>query len=281
MMARDGGGGNGAGASGRLPRHIAVAGAHAPLEAALWRQAGGEKNDTLMVFLHGGNFIADGSGELVEFFDKLHAHLPALLILAPRYTLATASPFPTPLDDVYSVLEWARKHKTQLGWSGKTLVIGGIEAGATLAAAVALVSRDRHGPRLDGQILLMPMLDPGQGSRSMRESEAQADDGSAAARCASGYRCYLPHLSDRIHPYAAPLHSSRLKDLPATLIFSVDRDPLRDEAEAYGVKLIAQGVRTSVVRLPAVLPDVQAARTECAASAKVIAEMAAFLQTLP
>jgi acetyl esterase len=67
--------------------------------------------------------------------------------------------------------------------------------------------------------------------------------------CAAAYRGYLPHAADRSHPYASPLQSSRLKNLPPALILSADDDPLRDEAEAYGAKLINAGVRTTVRRM--------------------------------
>lgn len=259
---------------------IAVHGAHAPLAATLWRGRA-RVNAALIVFLHGGAFISDNSAELAAFFRELQAGLPGAAILAPRYTLATERPFPAPLEDVYSVLQWSVKHKAALGWSGKTLIVAGIEAGANLAAAAVLVSRDRNGPRLAAQILLMPMLDPALASRSMRESCAESGQLLAAHRCASGYQGYLPHAADRAHPYATPLHSSRLKGLPSTLIFSVDLDPLRDEADAYGEKLAAQGVPTSVVRLPAIALDTQDARTQCAASGQVIRDIAVFLSTLP
>jgi acetyl esterase/lipase len=255
---------------------IRVRGAHGLLDAALWRGRSAPY-DELIVFLHGGNFLSDSSAGLEGFFRALRGSRPGAAILAPRNTLATARPFPAPLEDVCSVLLWAGANQGRLGWSGKSLIVAGIEAGANLAACAALVNRDRHGPRLTAQILLMPMLDPALASRSMRE----AGQWVAAGRCASGYLGYLPNAADRVHLYATPLNASRLKDLPPTLIFSADDDPLRDEAEAYGIKLIGHGVRTSMVRLPAIALEAQDARAACAATAEVIAEIDAFLDALP
>lgn len=255
---------------------LRVRGAHGLLDAALWRGQGA-RHDELIVFLHGGNFLSDSSAGLEGFFRALRGNRPAAAVLAPRYTLATERPFPAPLEDVCSVLLWAVANKHRLGWSGKSLIVAGIEAGANLAACAALVNRDRHGPRLAAQILLMPMLDPALASRSMREAGQLL----AAGRCASGYLGYLPNAADRVHPYATPLNTSRLKDLPPTLIFSADDDPLRDEAEAYGIKLIGHGVRTSMVRLPAIALEAHDARAACAATGQVIAEIDAFLDALP
>jgi acetyl esterase/lipase len=262
-------------------RDIAVQGANGLLEATHWPAAGGAaKNAQLIVFLDGGNFVADNRAALNGFFESLRDALPDTVLLVPRYTLASERSFPAPLEDVYSVLAWSVQHKARLGWSGKHLVIAGIEAGANLAAAAALVARDRKGPRLDGQILMMPMLDPGLSSQSMRESTAEPGQHVVASRCALGYRGYLPNAADRSHPYATPLNSSRLKDLPPSLIFSAERDPLRDEAEAYAERLIASGVRTSLLRLPPLALEAQDARCECAHSAQVIAEISSFLGKL-
>ena len=262
-------------------RALRVQGADGLLDAVHWpARDAAAKSERLVVFLHGGNFMSENRDELEGFFEALRGDIPSLSILAPRYTLATESPFPTPLEDVYSVLRWATANKAKLGWSGRTLVIAGIEAGASLAAAAALVCRDRNGPRLAGQVLLMPMLDPGLSSHSMLGAAAEPGQSFAATRCASGYRCYLPNAADRMHPYATPLNSSRLKGLPPTLIFSADGDPLRDEAETYGARLIAHGVRTAVVRLPPIALDAKGARTECASSGQVVAEIAGFLQTV-
>jgi acetyl esterase/lipase len=58
-----------------------------------------------------------------------------------------------------------------------------------------------------------------------------------ADQCAAAYRGYLPNAADRSHPYASPLQSSRLKNLPPALILSSEDDPLRDEAEQYGEQI--------------------------------------------
>jgi acetyl esterase/lipase len=165
-------------------------------------------------------------------------------------------------------------NRDQLGWSGKSSSVASIEAGANLAAFAARVNRDRHGPRLAAQILLMPMLETALINRSMRE----AGQWVVAGRCASGYPGYLHDAAERVHPNGTPLNASRLKDLPPTLIFFDADDPLRDEA--YGIKLIGHGMRTSMVRLPTVALEAQDARAACAATTEVIAEIDAFLDAL-
>jgi acetyl esterase/lipase len=124
------------------------------------------------------------------------------------------------------------------------------------------------------------MLDPGLSTCSMREMPNCPDKAKVVDECVAAYRGYLPHAADRSHPYASPLQSSRLKNLPPALILSTDDDPLRDEAEAYGAKLIAAGVRTTVRRLPPAQLEEPNARNECACTGHVLYEIANFIAGL-
>jgi acetyl esterase len=270
---------NGAGAPDPVIRALDVQGAEGPLKARLYSlDASKTKKDTLLVFFHGGGFVGGDLDEADTFLRHLVSALSAnQLVLASCYTLATTRPFPAAVEDAHAVLAWTRKNKAKLGWNGKHLVVAGIEAGANLAAVATLMARDRGGPALDGQILIMPMLDPGMTTCSMRD--VKLDDGMAevADTCAASYRGYLPNGADRVHPYASPLRSSRLRNLPQALILSAEDDPLRDEAEQYAAKLSAAGVSTTLRRMaPAQLQEPDA-RNECACRYLVLEEIVRFL----
>jgi acetyl esterase/lipase len=159
------------------------------------------------------------------------------------------------------------------------MVAGGIEAGANLAAVCALMARDRGAPQLAGQVLIMPMLDPGLTSCSMRELPRECNRG-VADSCAASYRGYLPNPADRAHPYASPLQSSRLKNLPPALILSLQNDPLCDEAEQYGARLASFGVAATVKRLAPELLRVPGVRQECACKAVALDSVCDFLEAL-
>jgi acetyl esterase len=264
-------------------RELEVGGAEGPLAARLYlSKAPGApvKRDTLVVFFHGGGFVSGDLQEADEFLRYLTECDASRAVLASNYTLATVKPFPAAVEDAHAVLLWANKHKAKLGWSGKKLVVAGIEAGANLAAVCGLMARDRAAPKLAGQILIMPMLDPGLSTCSMRQMNECPDREKMTNVCAEAYRGYLPHAADRAHPYASPLRSTRLKNLPPALILSAEGDPLCDEAEQYGAKLINAGVRTTVRRMPpAPLAD-PGGRNDCACKVHAMGEIATFLAAL-
>ena len=258
---------------------LEVAGAEGPLAARLYSHGGTrKKRDRLMVFFHGGGFVGGDLDEARPVPAPPGRRSPQLRWCWRRATRwPPNSPFPAAVEDAHAVLLWAKKNKAKLGWTGKQLVVAGIEAGANLAAVCALMSRDRGAPEAgrpdpdhaDARPGPVHLLDA-------RSAARRRDAGEVADSCAASYRGYLPNAADRSHPYASPLQSSRLKNLPPALILSAEDDPLRDEAEQYGAKLASCGVSTTVKRLapapcrmppPATsAPARQSALTEIAAS---------------
>jgi acetyl esterase/lipase len=210
------------------------------IAAEFWEANPGQVVDTLLVFLHGGTFMTRDLDVLPLLMEQIHSANLSAAVLVPHYTLPHTRPFPAPLDDICEVLRWTVKRRQQLHWSGRQLVLGGVEAGGNLAAAAALANRDRRGPALAAQILLTPMLDTTLSSASMR---AVAHD-DLAIRLAHGYRRYLPDATQRMHPYASPLEATRLAGLPPTLVVNVEGSPLHDEGRIYASRLAAAGVPT-------------------------------------
>ena len=261
-------------------RSLEVLGAEGKLPARLYTSGdAGARRETLTVFFHAGGFVGGDLEDADLFLRHMADDHPDMAVLASGYTLATVKPFPAAVEDAHAVLAWAKKNKTKLGWTGKRLMVAGIEAGANLAAVCALMSRDRGGPALSGQILIMPMLDPGLTTCSMREMQVP-ELLDVADACAAAYRGYLPNAADRTHPYASPLQSSRLKNLPPALILTTADDPLRDEAEQYGAKLIGCGVKTTVTRMPPAPLRETGARNECACKCVALGEIASFITGL-
>lgn len=206
--------------------------------------AGPRKSEALMVFLPPGGFVMadlDAADDCLKSF----AVECGVTILAPSYAVAPEHPFPAAIEDAHAVLRLTAARGSRMrGWTGRHLIVGGIEAGGNLAAVGALMSRDRLGPKLAGQVLLMPMLDP-----SMREVPSSPFVAPSQAMT-DAFRDYLPRASDRVHPYACPLESSRMAGLPPALIVHVDGDALAAGAVAYADKLERAGVPVQRLALP-------------------------------
>lgn len=265
-------------------REVTPQGAQRRLDARLYTPMASSGTALgLIVFFHHGGFVAGNPDEVDDFVRALAARTRHQ-VLSSSYTLAGEHPFPAAVEDAHAVIAWVAKHHRKIGWDGVQLIVAGIEAGGNLAAVASLMARDRGGPSLAAQILIMPMLDPGLTTCSMRSLAPEPGMEGLADACAEGYHGYLQRAADRIHPYASPLQSSRLKGLPPALVLSAEDDPLRDEAEQYGAKLIACGIKTQITRLsPLRVQDQdldQDARCDCAHQESALNEIAAFIAGL-
>jgi len=197
-----------------------------------------------MLFAHGGGWCL-GSLALYDRPCQALANATGRVILSVDYRLAPEYPFPQPLEDVYRALCWVAQQAPQLGIDAKRLAVGGDSAGGNLAAAVALLARDRGGPHIERQLLLYPAL-----SREMTtKSYCEFAEGYFLTRDAMVF-CWQQYLAQRRDPGAEPLHAATLHGLPPATILSCEYDPLRDEAEQYAQRLREAGVPVRCERLP-------------------------------
>lgn len=261
-------------------RSLVADGANGPLNARLYTpEREGRNAQGLVVFFPCGGFVSCDL-EQGESIMRMIAERTGWNVLITSYTLPAEQPFPAAVEDAHAVLAWTVRNRAALGWDGKCLVSAGVEAGGNLAAVSTLMARDRGGPTLAAQVLIMPMLDPGLTSCSMRVADNANGAARAASECAAGYRDYLPRAIDRAHPYASPLQSSRMQGLPPALILSADDDPLRDEAELYGARLKEAGGHAVVKRLPPLPLENPDARHTCVRQEDTLRELESFLASL-
>lgn len=195
-----------------------------------------------ILYLHGG-FFSDG--ELGDADAIASALTDTATVISVGYPLAPAAVFPVALESSYEVLKWAAHNARLLRFDPLRLYVGGDQAGGNIAAALAMVARDRlfasaRTRQIRGQVLITPLLDSAQATPSLRES--------AAHRVRTAWSDYLTRPNDFHHPYASPLRSRRLYGLPPALLVTADGHPLQDEAELYASHLLAAGVKAQVHR---------------------------------
>lgn len=219
-------------------RELAVRGAEGPLRARLYRpSAAGEL--PLVAFFHGGGFVLCD----LETHDPLCrslARASGCALVSVEYRLAPETRFPGPLEDCYAATGELAARARELGVDAARLAVCGDSAGGNLAAAVAILARDRGGPRLAYQALINPVTDLAGESASVREfAEGHMLTGDMIRWFAD---CYLGDPRQAMNPLASPLRAADLAGLPPATVISAEFDPLRDEAEAYAHRLREAGV---------------------------------------
>ena len=196
------------------------------------------------VFLHGGGFWLGSIDEHVnQATCRSRCTDAGCVVVAVDYRLAPEHRFPVPVDDCYAGLRWAVEHAAEIGGDPANVSIGGVSAGATLAAAVTLLARERRGPRLRLQLLEVPPLD--LTLDGMRASGVGDGFGITVDEMALCRDLYLQSPGQARLALASPLHASDLTGLPPARIMTAQFDPLRGDGEQYAHQLGNAGVPVS------------------------------------
>jgi acetyl esterase/lipase len=198
-----------------------------------------------ILWIHGGGMVC-GTRFLGADLPAALAHSSGVVTVSPEYRLAPEHPHPAPVEDCYATLVWFADHAEEFGVDPARMIVAGGSAGGGLAAAVALVARDRGGPPLVGQLLLCPMLDDRNETVSSRQFE-----GVGVWDRASNLAGWDMLLAGRrgaadISPYAAPARATDLAGLPPAFIDAGSAEVFRDEAVEYASRLWAAGVQAEL-----------------------------------
>jgi acetyl esterase/lipase len=201
------------------------------------------KPTALIVFYHGGGWVIGGIDES-EIIARFMVDDTGAGVVLVDYRLAPEHPFPAPVEDCYDALLWSAKEATKLN---VPVVVAGDSAGGNLATVCAMLARDQNGPEIALQILIYPVCDCDM------ETESYKAFGSGLVLTAADMGWFYDHYLEgdkgkRASPLVSPLRARELKGLPPALIMTAEYDVLRDEAETYGKRLAAAGVKVWIRR---------------------------------
>jgi acetyl esterase/lipase len=193
-----------------------------------------------IVTIHGGGYVIGSYDMDSPLLDRWCPGL-GVVGVSVEYRLAPETPYPGPLDDCYAALRWTHENAAQLGIDKDRIGVYGLSAGGGLAAALALLARDRDEVPLAFVLLDCPMLDDRRQTPSIR-SKGLYVWGQQSNEF--GWRSYLGDLygSDDVPPYAAPAREADLSGLPPTCVVVGSIDGFRDEDIDYAQRLNQAGV---------------------------------------
>ncbi|MFI8962440.1 alpha/beta hydrolase [Streptomyces sp. NPDC053493] len=248
----------------------------------VYRPKAAEEPLPVLLWFHDGAFIVGG----VAYEDALAARLALeaeCVVVAVEYRLAPEHPYPAAVHDGWAALLWTRAHADALGGDPERIGVGGTSAGGCLAAVTALRARRLGGPRLVHQFLITPVVDDRRETGSMRRfTDTPVFTGPAADIM---WASYLPEGADDGSEDVAPARAEDLSGLPPAFVLTAELDPLRDEALAYGLRLLRAGVSTELHQVPGVYHafDMAAPHSAVArrASGNYVAALRAGLRACP
>ncbi|MCI8834124.1 MAG: alpha/beta hydrolase [Ruminococcus sp.] len=219
-----------------------------PDEKAYEGQEPGKRK--VLLFLHGGGWVT----ESIDNYERVCARMADAtnhFVVAVEYRLAPEYPFPAGLEDCYAAAKAIFTNRFLLNVEPENITLIGDSAGGNLAAALSLMARDRGEFLPKRQILIYPATynDYSENSPFASVRENGTDYLLTKGKMQDYLSLYAGDPSDRQNPYFAPYLAENLENQPDTLILTAEYDPLRDEGEAYGRRLLEAGNRVWIHRL--------------------------------
>ena len=222
-----------------------VPGPLGPIPVRVYRPTGAAEDTVLplVVFFHGGGWVVCDL-DSHDGLCRTIANDSGCCVVAVDYRRAPEDRFPAAVEDSYAALAWLGEHAAELQCDPGRLAVAGDSAGGNLAAAVALMARDRGGPTIGLQVLMYPVID----HRFDTESHLGqgTTNGLTSAEVQYYWGEYLNDVAEADDPRASPLRARSHAGVAPALLILPEHDPLRSEGEAYGEALRSAGVETTV-----------------------------------
>jgi monoterpene epsilon-lactone hydrolase len=196
-----------------------------------------EGDGPVYLYIHGGAFVF-GGGAFARAYGAVNADRIGCTVWSVDYRMPPDHPFPAAPEDCLAAYR-ALLERYRAG----QIVIGGSSAGGNLAAATALMIRDRGLPQPAALVLLTPEVDLQEQGDSFRTNDLldvvlKHPLPECNALYAGGH--------DLAHPYLSPLHAEFTSDFPPTLVQTGTRDLFLSNSVLLHRKLRRAGVEAEL-----------------------------------
>jgi acetyl esterase len=203
-----------------------------------WPQGDGVR--PAIVYYHGGGHVI-GSLDSHDLVARNLCGGAEAVVVSVDYRMGPEHRFPAAVDDSFAALEWVHANAASIGADPGRLGVHGDSAGANLAAVVAIIARDKGGPKLRLQSLVYPVADFRMGSESYTKFATGC--GVLTAGAMKWFReHYLRTADDATDWRASPVLTPDLKGVAPAIVIAAECDVLHDEGLELGERLKAAGV---------------------------------------
>ncbi len=179
---------------------------------AIWIDVKGARHDRVVLYLHGGAFVAETPkfhGAMLARICRV-AHARGLML---SYRLSPEHRYPAALDDCVAAYRWLLDQ----GIDSSRIIIAGDSAGGNLTLALLLRARDERLPLPAGAVALSPVADFTFSGDSIRRNDG-VDDMFSADLMEALVPVYLAQPDLRTHPHVSPVFGDYAGMPPLLLI---------------------------------------------------------------
>ncbi len=119
---------------------------------------GAKDNLPVFMFFHGGGWVLGDYPTHKRLVRDLVVGSGAVAVF-PDYTPTPDAQFPIAINQAYAATTWVAEHGNEIGVDGSRLAVAGNSVGGNMSTVVALMAKEKNGPKLAFQLLLWPLVD--------------------------------------------------------------------------------------------------------------------------
>jgi triacylglycerol lipase len=210
----------------------------------IYRPEGVSERLPAIFHIHGGGYVL-GAAETMEGPHRELVKALGCILVSVDYRLAPETVFPGAIEDCYAGLRWLFEEADAIGVDKARIGVMGESAGGGLAAALALLARDRGEFSLIFQHLIYPMLD----DRTCTRPDPNPHVGEFIWHAANNHFGWTALLGQEpggegVSSYAAAARAEDLSGLPPAFISTGSLDLFLEEDLDYARRLLRAGVPT-------------------------------------
>ena len=206
----------------------------------------------LLLNFHGGGFIKERTDRDRRYCCTLMERLNCL-VWDVDYCLAPEKAFPAAVHESYGIAEYAFDHAEELGVDPEKIILAGHSAGGTLVAAACIQNAETH--KLRPCCVLMEYFPVDNTVNPIDRLSPELKQDSFWVKRSATEKLYTDFYvgdADPAQPLCSPIKAGEaaLSTFPDCLILSAGEDSLRDDTEAFALRLIKAGVCVTAQRIP-------------------------------
>jgi acetyl esterase len=233
----------------------------------------------VIVYMHGGGWILGNAQTHDRLVRELAVGAQAALAFV-EYPNSPEARYPTAIEQGYATAQWITRNGESKGLDASRMAVAGESVGGNMAAALALMAKQRGDVTFVQQSMYYPVTDAAMNTASYE----QFATGYYLSRTEMEWfwDAYTTDPAQRSEITASPNQASteQVTGLPPTYLCVDEADVLRDEGEAYAAKLRAAGVPVTTVRYDGTIHDFMLlnALSQTRATRAAIGQATAFLR---
>lgn len=217
--------------------------------ARLYSPAPDDAGLPMLVHYHGGGHVVGGP-DTCDYASRLVVNGAGAAVLSVDYRMGPEQPLPASAEDCEAAFRFAVQSADRFGVDPARIAVGGDSAGGNLGAVVSQAMKAAGGPMPAFQWLIYPSTTLDTKTRSY---ELFGEGFLLTHSLMEWFRSNFLGDADPSDVRASPLNADDLSGLPPAYVATGGFDPLRDEGEAYGARLLESGVPCAVQRFPALV----------------------------